>query len=73
MLGVVDEKTVKKNTDNASTPSSSDTETAIAAIARQHGGDAVIIVDGGPVPSRQSEDGQPQQRLKKLMVIKYVD
>lgn len=52
---------------------STDRDEAIAKIARQQGGDAVIFVEGNPEPSTQDEQGHTHQRLKMLTLIKYVN
>ncbi len=49
----------------------SDRDEAIAKIARQQGGDAVIVA--GAAPSTQDEQGHTHQRLKLLTLIKYVN
>ena len=76
MLGMIDvipaHNKPAESTEDAKPPSPLEMESAIASIARRHGGDAVIIVDGGPAPSR-TEDGQSGQRVQKLVVIKYLD
>jgi len=50
-----------------------DRDEAIAKIARQQGGDAIIIMEGNLSPVTQDEQGHTHQRLKMLMLIKYVN
>jgi len=74
MLGLIDNKSRHPDADEAAAAPDPDMESAVAKIARAHGGDAIIIVDGGPAPAPSGEDSQPSSpRLKKLMVIKYVN
>jgi len=74
MLGIIDKKSRNAHPDEAEAAPDPDMESAVAKIARAHGGDAIIIIDGGTAPATPAEDGQQTpQRLKKLMVIKYVD
>jgi hypothetical protein len=49
----------------------SDRDEAIAKIARQQGGDAVIVA--GAEASTQDEQAHTHQRLKLLTLIKYVN
>ena len=70
ILGTIDENHEGGN--GLSAMFSTDRDEAIAKIARQQGGDAVIVMEGAE-PATQDEQGHTHQRLKMLTLIKYVD
>ena len=69
ILGTIDEN--NEGGKGLSALFGTDRDEAIAKIARQQGGDAVIVA--GAEPSTQDEQGQNHQRLKMLTLIKYVN
>jgi hypothetical protein len=55
---------------------SGDRDSTLAKVADKQGGDAVIIVSEEKEPSNEDaddDDGHLHRRIKKLIVIKYVD
>ncbi len=55
---------------------SSEKYAAIAKLARQKGGDAVMVVNGNPEPSGDDDDdggGRHRHGAKKYVVVKYVE
>jgi hypothetical protein len=73
ILGTIDENHPRGKLGGLSAMFSTDRDAAIAKIARQQGGDAVIIVEGNPEPTTQDEQGHTHRRLKMLTLIKYVN
>jgi hypothetical protein len=70
ILGTIDEN--HEGGKGLSAMFGSDRDEGIAKIARQQGGDAVIIVAGAE-PSTQDEQAHTHQRLPMLTLIKYVN